>query len=158
MPALFTETLWDVFCMPTILFSDLLSASIDGLQKMLNVCSTVATEIHLTFNCNKSACLDFGPNWRNAVTDMYFSGSSVGWTSSYKYLGVTLLSGPQFKIDTGVIRRKFYASSNTVLVNSFRQDDIVRLHLVESYCLPVLQYCWPAIKLTNAQINEINVC
>jgi len=41
----------------------------------------------------------------------------VGWTSCYKYLGVTLLSGPQFKIDADVIRRKFYASANTVLAN-----------------------------------------
>jgi len=117
---------------------------------------TVATEIHLTFNCNKSACLVF---WAELAESchrhvLYLSGSSVGWT---KYLSVTLLSGPQFKIDT-VIRRKFYSSANTVLANSFRQDDNVRLHLVESYCLPVLQYCCPAIKLTNAQINEINVC
>jgi len=74
------------------------------------------------------------------------------------YLGVTLLSEPQFKIDTDVIRRKFYGSANTVLANSFHQDDIVRLHLVESYCLPVIQYCCPAIKLNNAQINEINIC
>ena len=88
----------------------------------------------------------------------YLSGSSFGWTSSYKYLGVTLLPGPQFKIDTDVIRRKFYASANTVFANSFHQDDIVLLHLVESYCLPVLQYCCPAIKLNNAQINEINAC
>jgi len=74
--------------MGCILYADdiiLLSASIDGLQKMLNVCSTVATEIHL-------------------------------------HLG--LLSGPQFKIDSDVIRRKFYASANTVLANSFHQDDI----------------------------------
>ena len=78
--------------MGCILYADdiiLLSAPIDGLQKMLNVCSTVATEIHLTFNCNKSACLAFGPNWRNPV--MCLSGSSVGLTSCYKYLGVTLL-------------------------------------------------------------------
>ena len=68
--------------MRCILYADdiiLLSASIDGLQKMLNVCTTVATEIHLTFNCNKSACLAFGPNRRNPVTDMCFSSSSVGW-------------------------------------------------------------------------------
>ena len=118
---------------------------------ILNVCSTVPTEIHLTFNYNKSACLAFGPNWRNPVTDTCLSGSSVGWTSCYKYLGVTIL---QFKIDTDVIRRKFYA----MLANSFHQDAIVRLHLVERYCLPVLQYYCPVIKLTNAQINEINVC
>ena len=61
-------------------------------------------------------------------------------------------------VDTNVIRRKFYASANTFLANSLHQDDIVRLHLVESYSLPVLQYRCSAIKLNNAQINEINVC
>jgi len=87
MAALLTETLWDAFCMPTILFFYLHPLMV--YKKMLNVCSTVATEIHLTFNCNKSACLAFGPNWRNPV--MCLSGSSVGLTSCYKYLGVTLL-------------------------------------------------------------------
>jgi len=86
---------------------------------------------------------------------MCLSGVSVGWTSCYKYLGVTfgLLSGPQFKIYTDVIRRKLYAGANTVLANSLHVDHIVRLHLVESYCLPVLQYCYPAIKLSNVQIK-----
>jgi len=39
----------------------LLSASVSGLQNMLNCCSDVSRELLLSFNCAKSCCYAIGP-------------------------------------------------------------------------------------------------
>jgi len=55
------------------------------------------------------------------------------------------------KVDINVIKRKFFASCNTILSNCNSQTELVRLSLVESYCLPILQYCCAAYKLSVVQ-------
>lgn len=68
------------------------------------------------------------------------------------------ISGPCFKIDIDVIKRKFFASCNAVLNNSVHQLDLLRLQLSESYCMPVLQYCLGAITFSKSQLGELNAC
>jgi len=56
-----------------ILYADdiiLLSATVDGLQKMLNTCSGTAEKLCLTFNCKKSVCIAIGPRWKHTVYDV----------------------------------------------------------------------------------------
>ena len=80
---------------------------------------------------------------------MYLGASTIKWCHTIKYLGVTLLSGPRMKVDIDVIKRKFFASCNTILSNCNGQTaELVRLSLVESYCLPILQYSYAAYKLS----------
>jgi len=62
------------------------------------------------------------------------------------------------KVDIDVIKRKFFASCNTILSNCTGQTELVRLSLVESYCLPILQYCCDAYKLSIVQTKELNEC
>jgi len=69
-----------------------------------------------------------------------------------------LVSGPCFKVDIDVIKRKIFASCNAVLNNSVYQLDLLRLHLSESYCMPVLQYCLGAITSSNSQLRKLNAC
>jgi len=144
-----------------IMYADdiiLLSATVDGLQKMCDVCVKAAADLKLTFNCNKSVCIAFGPMFHAQVSDMSLGMSKITWQSSVKYLGLTLISGPCFKVDIDIIKRKFFASCNAVLNNSVYQLDLVRLQLSESYCMPVLQYCLGAITLSNSQLMELNAC
>ena len=59
--------------------------------KMCDVCVKAASDLKLTFNCNKSLCIAFGPMCHFQVPDM-----SLGllWQSSVNYLGLTLLIPP----------------------------------------------------------------
>lgn len=132
-----------------ILYADdiiLLSASVYGLQQMLNVSYRCMSDLKLTFNCNKSMCVKIGRSFKSSVDDMDIGDGTIGWCSSFKYLGIKFNTGPTLKIDTDVIKRKFYASCNTILSNSINQNELVRLQLVESYSLPILQYCIGAVK------------
>jgi len=63
-----------------IMYADdiiLLSATVDGLQKMCNVCYTAASELKLIFNCTKTACILFGPTYRVQISDMSLGMSST---------------------------------------------------------------------------------
>ena len=136
----------------------ILSCTIGGLQHMLDMCQAVAVNVKLTFNCKKSVCISFGPGWKRDITNMLLGAFTIDWCQSVKYLGVSLQSYSYMKVDTDVIKRRFFASCNTIISNSTGQSELVRLSLVESYCLPVLQYCCAAFKLLDSQVKELNAC
>ena len=71
------------------------------------------------------------------------------WCNSIRYLGENIESGSCFKVDTDIVRRKFFASCNTILSNSVHQSELLHLNLMECYSLPILQYCVAAIKFTD---------
>ena len=41
-------------------------------------------------------------------------------------------------VDCGYVKRKFYAACNAVLADCKYANEFVKLHLVKSYCLPLL--------------------
>jgi hypothetical protein len=103
-----------------ILYADdimILSASICGLQSMLNSCYASSRNLDLRFNCKKSFCITMGPRWQSQLPDMTLGNDAINWSSSIKYLGVTITAGPVFKTDINILTRKFFASCNAVLGN-----------------------------------------
>jgi len=89
---------------------------------------------------------------------MILGQATIDWSDTFKYLGVHFIAGANLAVDLNVIKRKFYMSCNCILGNSRTMDDIVKLNLIESYCLPMLTYATEALRLTNSQLNELNVC
>jgi len=88
----------------------------------------------------------------------YFLSVHIEWCSSVKYLGVVLCAGSELIVDISAVSRKFYAAANSILCKTAGLDDLSRLHLLESYCLPVLTYAVAALKLCKAQCKALNVC
>ena len=89
---------------------------------------------------------------------MKLGSDVILWVNSIKYLGVTVRSGVKMTVDLDVVKRKFYAACNSILSNSIFQSELLRLHLLESYCLPILTYCIAVWDLTKKQISCLNVC
>ena len=46
----------------------------------------------------------------------------------------------------------------TILSHSRRNDDLVRLQLVKSFCMLLLTYCLGAIEVPRYKIKELAVC
>jgi Reverse transcriptase (RNA-dependent DNA polymerase) len=136
----------------------LLSASISGLQAMLNRCFDVIGDLRLKFNCNKSVCIAFGSRFKDTLPVMYLGSDVVQWSSSLKYLGLTFVSGLRMKCDIDAVTRKFYASSNCIFSNTKCLDELLQLSLQKAYCLPVLQYATSALHFTKTQLNVLNAC
>jgi len=68
------------------------------------------------------------------------------------------VSGSKLTTDCRVIQRKFYSACNSILSHSRRNDDLVRLQLVKSFCLPLLAYCLGATEVPRHKIKELGVC
>jgi hypothetical protein len=144
-----------------VLYADdiiLLSASVTGLQAMLNKCNSVISNLHLSFNCDKSLCIAFGKRYNTKLPDITLNNCILHWCHAVKYLGVIFNSGLRMKFDSDYITRKFYAASNCVFNHSSGLDDLLQLYLQQSYCLPILQYAMSALRLSQTQIRSLNAC
>lgn len=142
-----------------IMYADdliLLSASVLDLQTMLDCCGEVGRDLAITFNCKKSHCMIIGPSKVATPPPMVLDGAAIQWTDRIKYLGLTLVAGVKFKIDLADARRKFFVSTNTILNKCKYTCDVVKLELMESYCLPILMYGLECLNLNKALIKEIN--
>ena len=68
-----------------------------------------------------------------------------------------LFGGVQ-KVDMTDAKRKYYGCFNSILsVYGKKRDDLISLHLVESYCLLRLLYSSEGISLNTLQIHEQDV-
>ena len=144
-----------------IMYADdilLLSASVTGLQKLLDLSYKYSSRVGLTFNANKSNCVMVGVRRNTRLPDMFIGDKAVAWSLSLKYLGIVFEAGRSLNVDCSAIRRKFYAACNSVLHRCKLAPENVKLHLVQSHCLPLLMYCMGALRLSPSAIADISVC
>ena len=55
----------------------LLSATVNGLQAMLNCCFSTSTELRLQFNCSKSTCTAICPGAPHSISDMQLGSNFI---------------------------------------------------------------------------------
>ena len=79
----------------------IISASVSGLQSMLNICYGYGQRHLMTFNSKKSLCCHFGPS-RLQITPMKLGEELIEWVNTFKYLGFTFVSAPTFQVDCNV--------------------------------------------------------
>ena len=89
---------------------------------------------------------------------MKIGTENIEWVSAFKYLGVNFYSATTIKIDFNVVKRKFYAACNNILCHSTRNNELVRLQLLKTFCLPLITYCLGAIDVPHYKIKELGVC
>src|SRR5579872_640421 len=80
----------------------------------------------------------------------------TAWTTTIKYIGVTFKAGIFLTLDNSTPMRRFYSSCNSIFHKSANIDEIAKLHLIESNCLPILTYALPTLKLLPDQMQEMN--
>ena len=144
-----------------VLYADdiiLMAASVRSLQRMLNKCNEVIGGLGLAFNCNKSCCFVVGRGHKFTLSKLELGGQLIDWCSHVKYLGISIFCKDKLRCDNNLIARKFYAASNCIFSNTYGLDEILKLSLQQSYCLPILQYGLAALRLTQTQVKALNVC
>ena len=142
-----------------IMYADdllLLSASVDGLQKMLNVCHSVSISTDMEFNTKKCACSAVGPASLQAISDMKLGNDVICWEKEFKYLGISFKAGKSLTIDILPIKCKFFTSCNCIFGNLNCLNEIIRLNMIETFCMPILLYASAVLKLSQAQSSELN--
>ena len=79
------------------------------------------------------------------------------WATTIKFLGIHFLAGRSLTIDISDCRKKFFFSVNKILNKSKYCNEITRLNMVETYCLPILMYAIESLSVQKCQINQMNV-
>jgi hypothetical protein len=135
----------------------LLSASVGGLQVLLDKCTEISGMLRLKFNCGKSVCFAIDL-MRSVLPDMILCQNKIAWNTCVKCLGISFVCGLKLKCDVDEIKRKFYAASNSIFSNTLGLAELLQLNVQQVYCLPVLQYTSVALRFTQSQLNTLNAC
>ena len=77
------------------------------------------------------------------------------WVNQIKYLGIYVIGGKYFKVDTSTMRHNFFASMNGILSKCLTVSDITKLCLCETHCLPVITYAVESLNLLSSQYKQI---
>ena len=114
----------------------LLSPTIRGLQKLLEICETFAQEYNVTFNAEKTQCIRYGKYayTRDTHSGVMLEGKLLNWHSSITYLGSVLRYDLS---DDADIRQKVGICVSQVnnLNKRFGQLSMrVKSKLMQSYC------------------------
>ena len=137
----------------------LVSISICDLQKLLKICELEFIKMDMCTNVTKSTCLRVGQRYNASVSPVLIDQKPIKWSSSLKYLGMTILSGKSLRYDFHPAKAKFFGSLNNILGKVGNISAIrVLLHLAYSKCSPILMYGLEAVGIDKkARDNLANV-
>jgi len=123
---------------------------------MLDVCAEFGHKWDICFNAKKSQILTLGGS--NPVNCRLLLGNKpIEWTSKVKYLSIHILAGDVQKVDIANAKRKYYGCFNSILcICGKSRNEIASLHLVNSYCLPLLLYGCEGMLLSTLQTRELD--
>jgi len=110
----------------------------------------------MAINPKKSACMRFGPKYRNVCANVVASRSVINWITSCRYLGVYLESSVKFKCSFGKNKASFYQAFNNIFGKIGRNaSEEVLFSLIKSKCLPVLLYGTEVCPMNSADRQSL---
>ena len=125
-----------------------LAPSVKGLKRLLDLCHQYCIDWDILLNAKKSKNMAFGKGSTPTFT-IQINNVEIPWVDQWKYLGVTLKCGTRFNCCVKGKLASFYRSINAILRIDGHSDDLVRLRLLETHCLPILTYGIEVIHVTN---------
>ena len=125
-----------------------LSPSLHGLQKLLDICSSYCEEWDVCLNVKKTKNMYFGKRSKISFCPL-LNGQPVQWVLEWKYLGVVLKSGIRFSCSITERVKSFYRSLNSILRVEGRSNDMILLQLIETHCVPILTYAIEIVYVIN---------
>ena len=119
----------------------LVSSSIAGLQRMLEMCTVYAKEHHLIFNSKKSVMITFKKKRCNQSHDpeVFFNDARLPNKDEIVHLGVVMNAHCAIESSLEARKRKFYAGVVTRL-GGICSNDSVWMKIMECQLFPVLAY------------------
>jgi Reverse transcriptase (RNA-dependent DNA polymerase) len=127
-----------------IMYADdilLLSVSLSELQRMLNVCVTVLSELSMEINIKKSSFLRCGARYKHNTAQMLIKGQHLEKVEDMKYLGVVFVSGRRLDIDYSSAKSSFYRTFNSIYSRcSMAKTEDIPVKLMKNICIPKLLY------------------
>ena len=134
----------------------LLSASLTTLQRMINICAIAAGHLDIAFNVQKSMVVRVGHAYKHVCVNVTLNGLALPFVDKAKYLGVFITAGRHFKVSVSEPINKFYKAVNGILYKcKGRMNDVVILHLFNSYCKPLLCYACECVDMLKSDYRRL---
>ena len=143
-----------------ILYADdliLISASVCDLQKMINICQHELSLLSMKINPKKSVCMRIGKSFASECVSVSIDNEMISWSSSFKYLGVTMTSGKKLKLDFSAARTKFYQSFNAIYNKICNSSEQVITNLVNTYCNSTLLYGLESFNFNTTDLKKLDM-
>ena len=99
-----------------------------------------------------------GPTWNQNRPPMYINDRPIQQVDKFKYLIVNFIAKCNLVVEVSFVKRKFHAALTSVSNKCRSAADMVKVHLVQSYCLPILMYLLGALELNSTAVNDLSVC
>ena len=125
-----------------------LAPSIKGLQRLIDLCNEYCSEWDILLNAKKTKNLFFGKGPKPTYS-ILLNKSAIPWVDQWPYLGIMVKSGLKFDCCVKDKISSFYRALNAIIRIDGNADELVRLRLLESHCLPILTYGIEILHVSN---------
>lgn len=135
----------------------LLSPTIYGLQKMLDICSEYSKEYHVKYNCKKTVCIKFASKLQKqklSENNVTLDNVILSWQNQVKHLGNWVTSDLNDKKDITEKANDFVHRINGIIVNFSSVNRNTCVRLFESECFFYGSQTW---SLHKSDIEIIHV-
>ena len=134
----------------------MLSPTVTGLQKMVNVSEEFGREYDVSFNAKKTVCMCFGDQMLfKQLRHIMLNGAKISWDTSAKHLG-NILSTPQNDTcDINVKMGQFIANVNKLNAQFANVPIKIKIDLLQSYCAS--WYGCQTWALNTPQTDKLNI-
>ena len=119
------------------------------------ICDSYGCFNNIVFNTKKTTCSVVG-NVRHNDVLLFLNNQRVPVVETFKYLGVIFAAQNSLYVDVSFIKRKFYAACNGVLNKCRRSCETVQVHLISSFCLPLLTYSISALEFPQCSVHYVS--
>ena len=112
----------------------------------------------MKFNVAKSSVMRIGKRYKQQCTSLIVCSVSLQFVAEIKYLGIHILSGQHFLLDISRLKCKFYTALNGILSKCRGRggmNEIVTMHLVNTFCRPLLLYGCDCIPLCKSYVASL---
>ena len=150
-----------VFGMPfvAIMYADdiiLMTASVQHMQILIDVCVKELKSIDLTVNPSKTMWLRIGIRNKVTCSPLNVDSLSVNCVEETKILGTIIVSSTKFKISLSKNKTSFFISVNNLFSKLGCSDVAVFISLMNSHCLSTLLYNLEVLDLSKSEVNSLN--
>jgi len=147
-------------CFNSFMYADdlmLLSITVTDLQRLLDMCYILFSNLDLPINISKCHCLRIGPRYNVECKNLIINEKEIDWVKQTKFLGVTITNDKVFKCSWDAAKRNFYCNSNVIIGRLGTSAPVgVLLKLLDSQAIPHLLYGISAATLSSKDMKSLS--
>jgi exonuclease III len=135
----------------------LLSASILHLQCMLKLCGDYGNDNDILFNQKKSFLLQVGLDTNVVLPQLVLNNVFLQWVDRIKYLGVYIIAGKSFSVESSYNRTKFLSAVFGILQKCRNVSEEIKFNIIQHSCIEILLYGIDSLSLKPCHVHKLSV-